>query len=96
MKEALADDLFLQGENLDPLQDMVVTNTEAGTGDVMSLAVVTIIVDEGTAVTRQIATNAERGGTVKNQMVFTPTITDDESLVTPVEGVGMGVEMRKI
>jgi len=93
VKEALADDLNHQGENLAPLQDMVVTNTEAGTDDVMSLVVVNIIAEESTAVTHQIATNAERGGTVKNRMVFTPTITDDKILETRVEGEGVG--MRK-
>lgn len=94
MTEALADDLSHQEEKLAPLQDIVVTNTEADMSDMMSLVVVKIIIEEGTAVTHQIETNAERGGTVKNRMVFTPTTTDDELLVTRVEEEGVG--MRKI
>jgi len=92
--EALADDMSHQEETVAPHQDVVVTNTLAGVSDVMSLVVVNIIIEEGTAAVHLIARTAVPGETVENRMVSTPTTTDDEVLVARVEG--RVVVMRKI
>jgi len=92
--EALVDDMSHREEKPTPPQDVVVTNVVAGIGAVMSLVVVKIIIEEGGAAVHMIARIAVLAGTVKNRMVSTPTATDDEVLVAPVEGEG--AVMRKI
>jgi len=92
--EALVDDMSHREEKPTPRQDVVVTNTVAGIGDVMSLVVVNIIIEEGGAEVHLITRIAVLAGTVKNRMGSTPTATDDEVLVAHVEGEG--VVMRKI
>jgi len=91
--EALVDDMNHREEKPTPRQDVVVANTVAGIGDVMSLVVVNIIIEDGGAALHLVARVTVLAGTVKNQMVSTPTVTDDV-LVAHIEGEG--VVMRKI
>jgi len=81
----------LHEELIAPLRDILMINTVAVEDEAMGLVIVKIIVEDE-AVVRLIATIDDREDAVKDRMVSSPMINEDEVLVTHAEDE---VEMMK-